>query len=102
MMISEIAEFVGIDNHRTVWSAIRNEDNDNLEEDGVYLNGDIGEIVNVDALGDIRPIVIKREDGVEERTQLWPEESAEHEASYSSEDEIESRCKCMPHNPQSD
>ena len=91
MMISEIAEFVGVDDHRTVWSVVRNEDKDDLAEDKLYLNGEVGDIINIDALGPIRPVVVKRE-GVEVRIQ-WPEQSTEGE---NSEDEVEKQCTCLP------
>ena len=91
MMISEIAEFVGVYDHRTVWSVVKNEDGDDLEEDEMYLNGEVGDIINVDALGNIRPVIVKREEGDDGRI-LWPEQSVNGESSYDSEDEVESRC----------
>ena len=44
-MVSEIAEYVGSD-AATVWWAVRNEDDDNLDEDQAYVDGTRGEVVN--------------------------------------------------------
>ncbi|EKM61586.1 uncharacterized protein PHACADRAFT_248274 [Phanerochaete carnosa HHB-10118-sp] len=83
MMVSEIAEWVGVDRDM-VWSVVRNEDNDNLNEDRLYLDGREGEIINVDALKHI-PLFVKSEpvDDIQ-----WPKGSVS-EDEYDSEEEIE-------------
>ena len=69
MMISEIAEFVSCD-HRTVWAVVRNEGDDDLGEDQRYLDCEVGDIVNVEALGEMKPFVKKEpvEEGASDAT----------------------------------
>ncbi|THG99993.1 hypothetical protein EW026_g2456 [Hermanssonia centrifuga] len=59
-MISEIAEYAGCD-ARVVWYAIHNEDHDNLEEDQAYLDGKMGEVVDIAAL-DVSEIMARMEE----------------------------------------
>lgn len=91
MMISEIAEFVNTE-PRTVWSVVRNEDGDDLEEDKAYLNCEKGYIVDVDALGELPPFV-KREEDEEGQKLLRSRATVYGDNEYDSEDEIEHQCK---------
>lgn len=90
MMISEIAEFVGCD-HRTVWSVIRNEDEDDLTEDRRYLNCEMGDIVDVDALGEIKPFI--KNEVVDDDSMLLQSNYATGDGEYDSEAEIEDQCQ---------
>lgn len=90
MMISEIAEFVGCD-HRTVWSVVRNEDGDNLEEDKRYLSCEMGDIVDVDAIKHIRPF-IKREPMDDDDSAFLRSDYATDDEEYDSEAEVEDLC----------
>ncbi|CCL98149.1 uncharacterized protein FIBRA_00143 [Fibroporia radiculosa] len=47
--VSQISEWLNC-GPREVWYAIKNEANDNLSEDSRYLNGQLGDIINVDEL----------------------------------------------------
>ena len=88
MMISEIAEFVSCD-HRTVWAVVRNEGDDDLGEDQRYLDCEVGDIVNVEALGEMKPFVKK--EPVEDDSALL-KARAVNEEEYDSEAEVEDQC----------
>lgn len=47
----QVVEFFGRP-PESVWSAIRNRERDDVENDGAYVDGIVGELVNVDLLRD--------------------------------------------------
>lgn len=47
----EVVEFFGRPSG-SVWSAIRNRERDDVENDGAYLDGIVGELINIDLLAD--------------------------------------------------
>ncbi len=47
----QVVEFFGRP-PESVWSAIRNRERDDVENDGAYLDGIVGELVNIDFLRD--------------------------------------------------
>ncbi|KAJ3558774.1 hypothetical protein NM688_g718 [Phlebia brevispora] len=48
-IVAEIAEYAGCD-ATTVWYAVHNEANDDLSEDQAYIDGDMGDVIDFDAL----------------------------------------------------
>ena len=92
MMVSEIAEWVGVDRD-TVWPVVRNEDGDDLDQDQSFLDGRQGTIINVDALKNIRPFV-KGEPMDDDGWLRYGGSISEDE--YDSEEEIEMQCMFTP------